>query len=109
MLPFTSWPVSGSYTSSSKSAAPIPWRDPAANLALDDHRVHLRAAIVDENVALDLELAAPRVHLDLRRDGPVAECGRGRIEVGRRLEAGRLARRQRVPQRRGSRHRLDTR
>ena len=49
---------------SSMSAMPTPVGQAAVDLALDDHRVDARAAVVDRDEAADLDLAGARVDVD---------------------------------------------
>jgi hypothetical protein len=79
-------------------------RRAAVNLAVDDHRVHERAAVLDDHVIEDLDLAGLGVDCDARRVARVAEgagvdlglVARGRFE-SRRIDVGREELRLAVP------------
>src|ERR1700730_16616577 len=64
-------------------------RDGAMNLALDDHRIDDRAAVLDNNIAPHRD--ATRLGVDLHRDHVygAGERGPGRIEALGHLEARR--------------------
>ena len=66
-------------------------RDAAADLALDDHRVHERAAVVVDDVPEEREVPGLDVDLDDRRVAPAREGRVGRRVVPVRLEPRRLA------------------
>src|SRR5262249_57512470 len=64
-------------------------RNPAVYLALDDRRVDDDAAVLDDDVAQDRDLAGLDVHLNVRRMCAAGESARvGRNEAARELESG---------------------
>src|SRR5262245_19180669 len=64
-------------------------RNPTVYLALDDRRVDDDAAVLDDDVAQDRDLAGLDVHLNVRRMCAAGESARvGRNEAARELESG---------------------
>ena len=70
----------------------------APDLAIDQHRVDQRAAIMGNDIAQDLDRAGFDIHLDLAQIGAIGESGLARLVKGGGRQARRNACGQRLPE-----------
>ena len=68
------WPDSGSKTTCSSSAWPMPWASPPCTWPERQHRIDQPAVVIDRRVAIEPHDAGLRVDLDLRDLAAIGEA-----------------------------------